>query len=542
VHVTTTSQASMGKAIPNSSRSRRSASAKGPGKQPDSDAILHLLAQTETPLLALDAQLHVVWFSAGLQRRWSLVPADLGRSFESLAADWTEEQLATQAREVLEQQQPQECTVRDADGHPLLCRMQPATTPAAGAALLISFLPALGGLPSAVLRAPTERQRLQEAVRAAQREAQEAHAIKDQFLASVSHELRTPLSAIVLWARLLGESGAEDEQQLGEGVTAIKRSAEELRILIDSLVDASRLARGKLKLERELVDLGSIARAALKTARTAAEEKTVGLELELDPAVGTVEADARRLAQVVQQLVNNAVKFTPHGGRVSVRIAREADTVELRVTDTGEGMSAASLSQVFRTGSGDRSGGGLGLGLTVARQLVELHGGSLTARSDGPGRGAVFTARLPLPAVGVVATPEGADIAATRPLEGIHLLLVEDSAETRRALVLTLSGAGASVTAVDSSSKALSAFRQRKPDVIVSDLGLPKMDGYDLLRQFRRWEHEDKSRPVPALALTAYAGERVKHRALESGFQRCLTKPVQSTDLIGEILQLKDAR
>ena len=529
----------MERSTTNSSEVSSPASDRRPD-HPGPAAVLGLLSQSDLLLLVLDEQLRVRWFSQRMARNWGLSTDVVGRHFGAIAADWNDEAVAADTRDVLEGHEPRQRLIRDADGRRHVCRIQATETEGAARGLVLSFSPADGPEADPTGVSSGEHQQLQEAVQNARRAALEAHAAKDQFLASVSHELRTPLSAIVLWARLLGQHGADDEQQLGEGVTAIKRSAEELRVLIDSLVDASRLARGKLQLEFSPVELGAIARSALEAAQAAADEKRVKLSLALDPAVGMVRADGQRLAQVIQQLLGNALKFTPSGGHVALRIERQDEQVEIRVTDTGEGISAAALTQVFTAGSGDRSGGGLGLGLSVARQLIELHGGSLRAASEGVGHGSVFTALLPLPALDGAGTPEIMSTEPTeKPLAGLRLLLVEDAAETRRALTLTLSAAGAHVTAVDSSSKALTAFREHRPDLIVSDLGLPKMDGYDLLRQFRRWEQADGQPAVPAMALTAYAGERVSRRALQSGFQLCLTKPVQPTELIAQLLGLR---
>ncbi len=500
------------------------------------EKLLALLGHADTALMVVDRQLAVTWFTTGAQQLWTMDADDVGRSLPELAREWGEDELAPEVRLALEHGSEREHLVHDAQERLHVCRIRPVTTnggPAEGA--VVTFSPFVDELANGDDPASSLHQRL----RQAQREAHEAQGTKDQFLASVSHELRTPLSAIVLWARLLAGTGSDDEQQLGEGITAIQRSAEELRVMIEALVDASRLARGKLQLEFGSVELDAVARTVLENTQPAANEKEIALTLEVDPAVGIVRADETRLTQALQQLVGNAIKFTPSGGRVTIRALRMADQVEIRVADNGAGITPADLPYIFNIGHGGHNGG-LGLGLSVARQLVELHGGTLTADSDGLGHGALFTVRLPLPAIGPARSSNPvAPAQPGRPLAGMRLLLVEDSAETRRALVLALSAAGAEVTAVDSSSKALAIFRKERPDLIVSDLGLPKMDGYDLLQQFRRWEHEDDLAPVPALALTAFAGERIRRRALEAGFQRCLIKPVQTEDLVAELVALR---
>lgn len=324
---------------------------------------------------------------------------------------------------------------------------------------------------------------------------------------------------------------------------AIKSSAQELRELIEDLVDTSRIVAGRLRLELRAVPLHSLLRSVVETLRLTAQEKQVVLEAEIAPAIGLVQADPGRIQQIAANLLSNAIKFTPAGGRVQVHARRDGDIVELSVADSGRGISATFLPHVFdRFRQADpisnRSEGGLGLGLAISKQLAELHGGTISAASDGEGHGATFTVRLPLPEIPASDSAARHTLSAVERLGERKVLLVEDSDATRRALSIALAEAGAIVTAVGTSEEALQEFQQQRFEVIVSDLGLPRVDGCELLIRIRRWEQEQGRPPVPALALTAFAGEKIQQRALECGFQRFLVKPVEPCDIVGALAAL----
>ena len=374
-------------------------------------------------------------------------------------------------------------------------------------------------------------------------EAEAASEAKDQFLANVSHELRTPLSAILLWAKQLRTATASDQQR-AEGLDAIARSAEAQRELIEDLLDTGRIVSGKLRLVVRPFDLASLVREAVDGVRPAAEARRVALQVNLAPNLDHVSADPDRLRQVLWNLLSNAVKFTPADGRVDVDAQRLGDDVELTVSDTGRGIAAPALPHVFerfwQAESAARTNKGLGLGLPIAKQLVELHGGTIDAASGGPGKGTTFRVRLPLPAMDPAARPAARRSAAkgVQRLDDARLLLVEDDDATRDALAVVLRGAGADVTAVGTVADALAAFRSDRPDIILSDIGLPDGDGNDLIRQIRTDESDRKAAATPAVALTAMVRRQDRRRSAESGFQQHLAKPVDPDQLVRTLLGL----
>jgi two-component system CheB/CheR fusion protein len=398
-----------------------------------------------------------------------------------------------------------------------------------------------------VLRDNTERKRVEEDLLEAKRIAEDANEAKDQFLANVSHELRTPLSAMLLWANMLESDGNTDLAHLREGLNAIKRSAEAQKELIEDLLDTSRISAGKLRLELRDIELISAIHTAVEAIQPTARAKSLAVQVTLDPNVGVVRADPHRLQQVVWNLLSNAVKFTPAGGRITLQMVRRGDEVEIAVADTGKGINEDFLPHVFdRFGQAESSQagatGGLGLGLTISKQLVELHHGTLAAQSAGAGRGSTFTIRLPLPRTAAATSdgeqPDSPPTLLDKSLAGFHILLVEDEPETRNALVTLLHSAGAEVIALDTVSSALAEFKRRRPDLIVSDIGLPDGDGYELLKAIRAKERRTKGNPVPALALTAYAQEQDRRRAATSGFQQYLAKPIEPLRLVTALARL----
>ena len=381
------------------------------------------------------------------------------------------------------------------------------------------------------------------ALEAARHAAEQANRMKDDFLATVSHELRTPLAAILLWANnLRGRPG--DPKLLDEGLAAILASAKAQRKLIEDLLDTSRIAAGKLDLDLRDLELAPLVRQAVEAVVPAAREKGVTLETEVRDGGGVASADADRLRQVVWNLLTNAVDFTPAGGRVRVELWAEAGAAVLRVRDTGRGIGADFLPHVFEpfrqeADAGTQGRCGLGLGLAIARKLVEAHGGTIAADSPGRGRGATFTMRLPRKdALGAAAPVPVAPARAGRaPLAGVRVLLVEDDAATRTGLVTALQYAGADVAAVATAPAALEAFDRSRPDVLLSDIGLPGMDGYELMRRIRARERPTGAH-TPAAAVTAYAGD-VSHRlALAAGFDTHIPKPTDVDELIEVIAHL----
>jgi PAS domain S-box-containing protein len=372
---------------------------------------------------------------------------------------------------------------------------------------------------------------------------------KDEFLATVSHELRNPLNAILGWTRML-RAGKLDAGRGARALGTIERNARMQASLVEDMLDVSRIITGKLMLKVGQVDLPAVVAAAFDTVRMAAEAKHIEVTLELDEKVELAAGDPERLQQVVWNLLSNAIKFTPAGGRVRVRTRRDDDQVELSVQDDGQGIAPEFLPFVFdrfrqADSTSTRVHGGLGLGLAIVRHLVELHGGTVRADSEGPGRGARFTVRLPcLPAgsaaadrahghVGSAGEPAApaASLGDTAQLAGLSLLVVDDEPDTRELLVAVLEHHGACVTAAACVSEAIAVMKERAPDVIVSDIGMPEADGYDLVRWLRALEDERRRR-TPAVALTGFARPEDGARASEAGFDAHMAKPVDPVALI----------
>jgi signal transduction histidine kinase/ActR/RegA family two-component response regulator len=382
-------------------------------------------------------------------------------------------------------------------------------------------------------------------------DAEQANHLKDEFLATVSHELRTPLNAVLGWARMLG-SEQLPPARAAHAIATIERNASALAHLIDDLLDVSRIVAGTLRLAPQPVDLVAVAQAALDGVRPVAAAKNVHLAFSPDSgALEPVSGDASRLQQVIGNLLANAIKFTPEGGRVDVFAERSNDHMTIRIVDTGQGITPDFLPHVFeRFRQADdattRRHTGLGLGLAIVRQLVELHGGTVQAASDGVGRGATFTVRLPISA----GTPRGsqaavlgerrtaASVGSPMPrvprLNGLRILIVDDNPDGRALTSLVLAQAGASVTAVSSVREALQMVEAVRPDVLISDIGLPDKDGYALIRQIRQYEAQHGGF-LPAVALTGYARAEDRARILAAGFQAHVPKPVEPAELTAAI-------
>jgi PAS domain S-box-containing protein len=372
-------------------------------------------------------------------------------------------------------------------------------------------------------------------------EAEAANRIKDEFLAVLSHELRSPLNPILGWARLL-QGGKLDQTKAKQAVTIIERNAKLQVELIEDLLDISRILRGKLRLTISPVDPASVIKAALETVRLAAEANSIRLEVNLEEGVGLVAGDSTRLQQVMWNLLSNAVKFTPTGGLVEVRLAKLGKQAQITVRDTGKGIATDFLPYVFdyfrqADSATTRKFGGLGLGLAIVRHLVELHGGMIKAESEGEGMGATFTLKLPLMPVQPNVNQDSPSLEASLGLHGVEVLVVDDDTDTRDFVAFLLEQAGASVIAASSALEALTVFSKSLPDVMVSDIGMPDMDGYMLMRQVRTLP-PNQGGLIRAIALTAYAGEIDEKQALKAGFQKHISKPVDPENLIKAIFNL----
>jgi signal transduction histidine kinase len=399
-------------------------------------------------------------------------------------------------------------------------------------------------------KAEEERARLLVREQAARHQAEEANRIKDEFLATLSHELRTPLNSILGWAQMLRMTRL-DEATASRAYETIERNARAQAQLISDLLDVSRIITGKLRLEQKPVDLSAVLEAVLDTVRPAAEAKGIPIAVHVDRPVGPILGDPDRLQQVIWNLLSNAIKFTPREGRVEVALSRQPGSVEIRVSDTGSGIRPEFLPYVFdrfrqAESTTTRSHGGLGLGLSIVRHLVELHGGTVAVLSAGEGRGASFTVTLPIRASLLLTggRPEAAPPAAApggdwnpQLLSGMAVLVVEDEEDTREILVRALERSGAEVQAVASAAEALDLLERGLPDVLISDIGMPGEDGYSLLRKLRA-RGPGRGAELPAAALTAYARSEDRVQALAAGFQTHIAKPVDPIELVGLVAKL----
>ncbi len=391
-------------------------------------------------------------------------------------------------------------------------------------------------------QAESEREQLLKREQEARAEAEAANRMKDEFLATLSHELRTPLNAMLGWTQLL-RTRKFNEATTARALETIDRNTKSLQQLIEDVLDVSRIITGKLRLNICPVEIVPIIEAAIETVQPAAEAKNIQIDLGLDASVGAILADANRLQQVFWNLLSNAVKFTPKGGRVEVRLDRINSRIQVRVSDTGQGIAPEFLPYVFdrfrqADSSSTRSHGGLGLGLAIVRHLVELHGGTVRAESQGEGKGATFIVDLPIRAVRIQASePEQLQPKVTSEpqscalsLERLRVLVVDDEADARELLTTILTQYGAEVTAVATAGEALEAIKKSQLDVLVSDIGMPGEDGYSLIRKIRAIDPNQGGK-IPAVALTAYAGVQDQRQTLSAGFQVHLPKPVNPSQL-----------
>jgi signal transduction histidine kinase/CheY-like chemotaxis protein len=388
----------------------------------------------------------------------------------------------------------------------------------------------------------SERQDLLTRERAARDEAERLSALKDEFLATLSHELRTPLNAILGWASML-QRGVRDEETLRRGLETIERNARAQGQLIEDLLDMSRIISGTLRLDVHPVEPDKIIEAALGTVHPAAVAKRIDLRVNVAPGQGQVLADAGRLHQVMWNLLSNAVKFTPAGGTVQVLLIRDGHDFVIRVADSGIGIAPDFLPYVFdrfrqQDASITRKHGGLGLGLSIARQLVELHGGTIHVDSPGQHAGTTFTIRLPVAEAQVQAPPRepvrASRVAGQGELAGVKVLLVDDADDTLDVLQQILRHSGATTMAASSAGIALALLEREQPDVIVSDIGMPDIDGFELMRRIRR-RAANAGGAIPAIALTAFTRQDDRHKAMQAGFTDYLAKPVEAGSLVAQI-------
>ena len=408
-----------------------------------------------------------------------------------------------------------------------------------------------------------ERERVEEELRAslsreqiARAEAETANRMKDEFLATVSHELRTPLNAIIGWSHML-RAGTLDEVTAARAIETIDRNARSQAQLVEDILDVSRVITGKLNLNMAPIDVAAIINAAIDSVQLAADSKDIELEVTLDPTARHILGDASRLQQVVWNLLSNAIKFTPSGGRVAVRLSRSGREAQIQVIDSGAGIDADFLPHIFdrfrqADGTTTRRYGGLGLGLSIVRHLVELHGGTAQAFSEGESHGATFTISLPLPANAPrarrrrtgsnrawIPTTTKSKIQLLPSLADVRVLIVEDDADTLQMLSVMLADSGAKVETAVSSEQALEVLQWHRPDVLVSDLAMPGEDGYTLISKVRSLENKAEGQ-LPAVALTSHVRVEDRARALSAGFNMFVPKPIEPAELINAIANLAE--
>jgi PAS domain S-box-containing protein len=401
-------------------------------------------------------------------------------------------------------------------------------------------------------RAEKERTLLLAAAQSARAEADSANGIKDEFLASLSHELRTPLTSILGWSHLLTD-GKLDKQQTARAIETIARNARAQGRLIDELLDISRIMTGKLCLDLRAVKLAPLIQAVVDDERLAAEAKSINLRAVLNSDIGPFLGDADRLQQIVRNLLANAIKFTPDRGDVQVLLKRNDSHIAITVNDTGQGIAPELLPHVFERfrqadSSNTRSKGGLGLGLAIVRQLVELHRGTVTAESPGENAGTTFRVMLPLPNLHEVTNAaektdpkneRNSPTTAQHSLSGLLVLVVDDERDTRELVGTVLMTCGAEVVSVGSAAEALDQMERQRFDLLISDIGMPEMNGYDLISRIRQIGEEHGGR-TPAVALTAYAGIDDRKRALAAGYEMHIPKPFVAAQLISAAIFLSE--
>jgi PAS domain S-box-containing protein len=391
-------------------------------------------------------------------------------------------------------------------------------------------------------RLDEERERLLESERYARSEAERVTRLKEEFLSTVSHELRTPLNAILGWTQLMQQSS--DEQTRRQGLDAIERGARGQALLIDELLDVSRITSGKMRLDVEVVEIGRLVEAAVETLRPASEAKAIQIKQSLAADTGPIKGDPARLQQTVWNLLSNAIKFTPKGGRVEIRVDRKEGAVQITVTDTGPGIPEKFLPYVFdrfrqADNSTTRAHGGLGLGLAIVKHIVEMHGGTVEVESK-EGKGATFTVRLPAADRATLTTPNIVAEPNAR-LKNVKVLIVDDDPNSCEIVRRILMNHEAQVSTASSADEALPLLQEFNPDVLISDIGMPGKDGLTFIREIRSLESASQARRRPAVALTAFARPEDRIRVLQAGYNTHVAKPVDPRELLAVVRSLAAA-
>ena len=384
-----------------------------------------------------------------------------------------------------------------------------------------------------------DRAALLEREQAARYEAERTSRIKDEFLATLSHELRTPLNAILGWSQII-RPGVSSVEEVAEGLAIIQRNARMQTQIISDLLDMSRIISGKIRLELQYTDLRTVIDASIESVQPSADVKGIQIVKSIATDVPPINGDPSRLQQAVWNLLTNAIKFTPRGGVVKVSLARVDSHLQISVIDNGQGISPDFLPHIFERfrqadASTTRSHGGLGIGLSIVKSLLELHGGSVTAASGGKGQGSTFTLNLPMPVIeaAIVGSDDGESSEARPHLRGLRVLIVDDEPDSRNLIGRLLREHEATVAAASSAAEAMAVLQRQAFDVLLSDIGMPEQDGYDLIRELRA-----RGNNIPAMALTAFARSEDRARSLMAGFQSHVTKPVDVRELVATVASL----
>ncbi len=513
----------------------------------------NLHSSVNMAIVVLGRDLTIRRFTPKAEKELNFLSTDIGQPISRIKTNLDFVGLEGMIAEVIETAGVREKEVQDKEGRYFSLRVRPYVTlddKIDGAVLVLVDITKLK---------QTERE-----IAAARAEAEGANRVKDEFLAMVSHELRTPLNAITGWVQLL-QGGQLDQTTSERAVETIARNAKAQATIINSLLDTARIISGKLQLDQQPVDLVEVIKAAIEVMRPASDAKSIEIRTALNPAVGPVAGDAVRLQQVIWNLLSNAIKFTPREGHVEVQLERAGTNITIVVSDTGQGIDADFLPHIFERfqqadSSEKRLQGGLGLGLSIARQLVDMHGGGIQAQSEGRDKGATFTITLPItpftePKANSESKPQSraseavagttetvgrehrADNVRSDILSGLRVLAVDDQPDTRELITLALMRYGAEMRVCTSASEALKVVQEWKPDVIVSDIGMPGEDGYELMENIRALKPKQGGK-TPAVALTGYASATDESKALAAGYQAHLPKPVALAELAGTIARL----
>jgi signal transduction histidine kinase/CheY-like chemotaxis protein len=501
-----------------------------------SDDLSNLFASIRLPLIMVDSNLRIRRFNTAAQESFKLIPEDSGRSIEDVQCNLRVSDLGQLISNVIETGNPHEQEAQDRTGHWFILRIRPYLTSdnkTGGAVIGLVDIDAI----------KQSRDREQQA----RAEAEAANRMKDDFLATLSHELRTPLTPMLGWVKILRSEQINEDQKL-KGLDIIERSVKAQRKLIEDLLDISRIVTGKFELKLSAVDLPKILESAIETVLPLARQKSLSMDIAMDPLEMT-SGDPDRLRQAFWNLLVNSVKFTPAGGVITIRLKKSGSSAAVEIKDNGEGISDALLPHLFeRFRQGDSSTtrryGGLGIGLSLVRTIVDLHGGSVQAASDGVGKGSTFTIQLPLRAPAECSSPKvSATFNSVASLYGTRILVVDDHNETRDFLRESLSAANANVVCACDAVDAMKKFNEFTPDVFVGDIGMPNEDGLSLIRKIRGLEQEKSLKPVASIALTAFAMSSDRTRCLQAGYDHHMAKPVSIQELIGVITRLteKDA-